>query len=97
LVAVIPLSTSPPENVQDYHASLILERPLPAPFDAKSMWAKCDMIATLSLTRLDRFKMSRQNGGQRQWISGQFGDSDIQRIKAGVLHGLGLGSLTVHL
>lgn len=97
LVAVVPLSTTEPSDEQNYHVNVTLARPLPRPFQSRSMGAKCDMVTTLSLTRLDRFKLPRQNGQQRQWVSGHLEDKDIIRVKAGILHGLGLSSLTIHL
>ena len=43
LVGVIPLSTTVPDPVLDYHCKIELPTPLPAPFESPVMWAKCDM------------------------------------------------------
>jgi mRNA interferase MazF len=97
LVSVIPLSTTEPDELMDFHIVIELAKPLPKPFQSKTTWAKCDMISTVSLKRLDRFKEARGGQGQRSWISGQLDQHQIKRVKTGLLFGLGLGSLTLHL
>jgi len=98
LVAVVPLSTTDPTPAETHHCPLTLTKALPAPFDGLEMWAKCDMVATVSRQRLDRFKAGRKaNGGARVYLSGQLDADQIKAVKAAVLCGLGLSSLTVHL
>ncbi|TDP85593.1 type II toxin-antitoxin system PemK/MazF family toxin [Oharaeibacter diazotrophicus] len=98
LVAVVPLSTTPPVPLEMYHCSLTLAVPLPAPFDNAQMWAKCDMIATVALSRLDRFRDGRMpGGGPRRFRTGMVTADQLREIRSAMLHGLGLGSLTVHV
>lgn len=98
LVAVVPLSTTPPDSAEPHHCSFVLAQPLPRPFDAPEMWAKCDMVATVALARLDRFKDGRvPGGGARRFRTGKVSAAQLVEIRKGVLHGLGLGSLTIHL
>lgn len=96
LVGVIPLSTTGPEPLEDYHCRIELAQPLPAPFDSPVMWAKCDMYSVVSRARLDRFKAGRA-GGARVFIAGKLSVGDLKAVRAGMLCGLGLASLTVHL
>jgi mRNA interferase MazF len=98
LVGVVPLSTTEPQPVEKHHCLIQLDRPLPAPFSAPSMWAKCDMFATVSRARLDRFRLGRKGGqGSRMFVSGQLNVEQIRAIKISILCGLGLDSLTIHL
>jgi uncharacterized protein YifN (PemK superfamily) len=98
LVAVVPLSTTAPEQVEPHHCMIRLERPLPSPFDAEVMWAKCDMVATVGLQRLDRFKGGRRSGSSaRMYLSGSLSREQMIAVRASILCGLGLSSLTVHL
>lgn len=98
LVAVVPLSTTPPDPVETHHCSVVLAMPLPRPFDTAQMWAKCDMLATVSLARLDRFRAGRgPGGGARRFTTGRVTDAQLAEIRKSMLHGLGLGSLTIHL
>ena len=97
LVAVVPLSTTDPIPQEAHHCAIHLPNPLPPPFDNPDMWAKCDMISVVSLARLDRFKLTRAGGGPRRWVSGKLSVADLKAIRAAVLCGLGLPSLTVHL
>lgn len=97
LVTVVPLSTTAPFPVESHHCSLVLAAPLPKPFDSPQMWAKCDMMATVSLARLDRFRAGRVTGGYgRNFVTGNVSAADLIEIRNGMLHALGLGSLTIH-
>jgi mRNA interferase MazF len=96
LVGVVPLSTTEPDALEDFHCHLELATPLPAPWDSPVMWAKCDMFSVLSRTRLDRFKAGR-GGGKRVFVAGKVSAEQLKAIKAALLCGLGLGSLTIHL
>lgn len=97
LVAVVPLSTTPPNPAEPHHCSITLRVPLPKPFEAPQMWAKCDMVATVALARLDRFRDGRVIGGARRFTTGKVDLAQLIEIRKAILHGLGLGSLTIHL
>ena len=90
LVTIIPLSTTAPSFAMDYHVRIVLEHPLPIPFAATEMWAKCDMVMPIARARLDRFKDGRgSSGGKRKFVSGQVSGEQLTEIKAAVLRGLG--------
>jgi uncharacterized protein YifN (PemK superfamily) len=57
LVSVVPLSTTSPNPVEAYHYKLT-GNPVPGS-SAVDVWAKCDMVATVCLARLDRVKVER--------------------------------------
>lgn len=98
LVTVVPLSTSVPASIEAYHTQIELDVPLPPPFDAPVMWAKCDMVGTVSIDRLDRFKMPRdRRGGARQWCTGRVNNDHLRALKVAVLCGLGFEYLTNHV
>lgn len=96
LVGVVPLSTTDPDEVQAHHCRIELAPPLPAPFDAAIMWAKCDMVATVAHSRLDRFKAGRKNGS-RTYVCGNLNADQLKAVRMAVLCGLGLDFLTIHL
>jgi len=96
LVGVVPLSTSAPELLENFHYTLQLDHPLPKPFDSPVMWAKCDMFSVVARARLDRFKAGRADGG-RVYVAGKLSVDQLKAVKAAVLCGLGMGSLTIHL
>jgi uncharacterized protein YifN (PemK superfamily) len=58
LFTVIPLSTTPPNPVCRYHYKLSGN---PIPGESAEVWAKCDLVATVSIVRLDRIKIARGN------------------------------------
>ena len=98
LMTVIPLSTTEPKFIEEYHYVFEIETKLPKPFDSHTMWAKCDMISTVSRARLDRFRnqaVGRQH--RAKYITGQLSLDHITGIRRAMLHALGLTPLTQHL
>ncbi|GAA0770510.1 type II toxin-antitoxin system PemK/MazF family toxin [Actinomadura yumaensis] len=83
LVTVVPLSTTAPNNMEDHHHQLSAN-PLPGKA-AVVCWAKCDMIATVSLSRLDRYQVAR-----RQFVAPAISQADFKAIQAAVINALGL-------
>lgn len=57
LVTVIPLSTTAPLPIEQYHYRL-RGNPIPGK-EVGEIWAKCDLVTTVSLARLDRKKIAR--------------------------------------
>ncbi|WP_407070401.1 type II toxin-antitoxin system PemK/MazF family toxin [Neorhizobium alkalisoli] len=90
LCSVVPLSTTPPTQPVKYVVELTLASPLPVPFDSLTMWAKCDMIATVSFDRLDLFRTGRDQHGRRKYLTRRVDDAMLERIRAGVRAGLGI-------
>ena len=85
LCTVVPLSTTTPKPPEPYHHLITLERPLPYPFDTAAMWAKCDMLATVSFARLDLIKV-----GHRRYIQPTLPAGDMDRIRICIMHALGI-------
>lgn len=96
LCTVIPLSTTKPTPIEKYHCKLN-PRSLPGKLSISETWAKCDMISTVSLERLDRFKAGKDKNGKRIFINHFVISEDLQEIVKCVLLGLGLESLIKHL
>jgi mRNA interferase MazF len=98
LATVVPLSTTPPDPAEPHHCRIVLAVRLPPPFDAPEMWAKCDMLCTVSLARLDRFRDGRAAGGNaRRFRTGKVSAAQLVEIRCATLNALGLSSLTIHL
>lgn len=95
LVTVVPFSTTEPTSFYDYHCRIELTHSLPPPFDSAIMWAKCDMLAVVSLDRLDRFKEPKgRYGGPRRWTTGRVSADQLTALRRAVLCGLGFAALT---
>lgn len=94
LCAVVPLSGSEPGRDLNYVVRLELPVPLPTPFDETVWWAKCDLVATVGFHRLDLFRTGRDPAGRRKYLQLRLAPADFDRVKAGVLFGLGMGALT---
>ncbi|EUB76867.1 PemK family protein [Pseudomonas sp. GM41(2012)] len=85
LVTVVPLSTTAPDRVLEHHLELQSHLQGASPI----CWAKCDMVATVSLSRLDRIK-SRDRHGKRIYVISQLETDEFYAIKVAVRSALGL-------
>jgi uncharacterized protein YifN (PemK superfamily) len=97
LCTVVPLSTTPPGREVPYQCRIELAEALPEPFTEQFMWAKADMLATVSFGRLDLFRTKRGPDGRRRYLHPRLSPVAFHALKCAVLHGLGLSALTEHL
>ena len=94
LATIVPLSTTQPRNVEPWNVEVSLVDPLPAPFDAMTCWAACDLVSSLSVERLDRFRPPKPRYGKRgHWVTSRISTEDLMRVRQGVAHALGFGNL----
>jgi uncharacterized protein YifN (PemK superfamily) len=92
LVAVVPLSTTKPDPVEAHHHRL-LQNPL-SDKHAGEVWAKCDMVAVVSIERLELVRTGRRlPDGRREYLLPKIGLDQFEAIRKGVASALGLGSL----
>ncbi|UTG93174.1 type II toxin-antitoxin system PemK/MazF family toxin [Geobacter sulfurreducens] len=96
LCTVVPLSTTAPNPIENHHHRLD-PASLPRSLRHQETWAKCDMLMTVSLSRLDRIRDGRGPNGTRKYITGKLTPADFKAIRIGVLYALGLNSLTTHV
>lgn len=87
LVTVVPLSTTRPVPLEPHHHELGAN-PLPGR-KAITCWAKCDMVATVSLARLDRFKVARG-----QYVTPALSAADFAAVRRATAAALELLHLT---
>jgi uncharacterized protein YifN (PemK superfamily) len=83
LVTVVPLSTTPPDPIDPWHHPLA-GSPLPNARGV-SCWAKCDMVATVALARLDRCK-----AGRGAYVVPKLSGADVAAIRVAVAIALGV-------
>lgn len=85
LVTVVPLSTTEPAVLEKHHVQL----PCYAPGPNTVCWAKCDMVYTVSLSRLDRYKVKDRHQG-RVYKVFTMSPEDFAAVKQAVAIALGL-------
>jgi uncharacterized protein YifN (PemK superfamily) len=90
LCTVVPISTTPPHTVEKYHVRLDTD-PAPNPSGAPA-WVKCDMVMTVGFERLSAHWDGKVNG-KRNYVTLRVSDKELEAIRWGVIHALGLGSL----
>ena len=78
-----------PNPVEPFHHRMD-PRSLPGKLARKETWAKCDMLATVSLGRLDRVMAGRGPDGKRIYVAGRVIADDLRAIRRGVMIALGL-------
>ena len=88
LVTVVPLSTTAPRREEAYHHRLA-RNPRPNDDPEKTVWAKCDMIYTLSTRRMDLHYTRTRRGG-RQHALVKVCDEDLEQVRRCVAASLGL-------
>ena len=95
LVAVVPLSTTAPPIIRDFHC--LLERnPVPGEDPDIKVWAKCDCIQSVRFERLTGYWLEVIHG-KRQYLKVVISPADLLKIQKAVLHGLGFSGLTKNL
>ena len=83
LVTVVPLSTSEPDPIKPYHYHL---RGAPVPGSAATnVWAKCDMVCSVCVGRLDRIRLSRGH-----YETGHISMEQVRAIRNAVVLSLGM-------
>jgi mRNA interferase MazF len=97
LCTVVALSTTAPNPVLSFHAKLELGLDLPAPWDAKEVWVKGDMVNAVGFHRLDFFRLGKDVSGKRKYQYGSLSSEKITIIRSCVLKALGMSNLTKHL
>lgn len=89
LCTVVPLSCTAPSPIESHHHQLH-PASLPGPLAEKVTWAKCDMLMTVSLDRLDRVKIGKTTSGKRLYATHAVTAADLVSVQKAILAGLGL-------
>lgn len=89
LCTVVPLSTTVPNPVELFHHRMD-PGSLPGKLARKETWAKCDMLATVSLERLDRVMIGKNSYGKRTYVAERVLAEDLEAIRRGVMIALGI-------
>jgi uncharacterized protein YifN (PemK superfamily) len=87
IVTVVPLSTTAPKHTLPFVVKLSRNY---HPLEAADLpvWAKCDMVTNLSLSRINAFKV-----GRRKYDYPTVSQEDLLAVRHGVIHGLGMSHL----
>jgi uncharacterized protein YifN (PemK superfamily) len=95
LLTVVPLSTTRPEKLLACHHRLS-SNPHPDENPKLEVWAKCDMVYTVSLARINFYRTRSRRGGRAVYHSTlSVAPHDYLAIQRGVRYALGLENLPV--
>jgi uncharacterized protein YifN (PemK superfamily) len=92
LCTVVPLSTTAPMHPTGYHVQLDHD-PHPKGKTGVVVWAKCDMVMTVSFARLTAYFDGRRADGKRNYVNLNVSPKELGQIRQGVLYSLGLSHL----
>lgn len=91
LCTVVPLSTKPPHKIEKYHVLMDKD---PAPDSGGDpVWAKCDMLMTVSFARLTAYYQGRRPDGKRNYVTLSVSGKELGQIQQGALYAMGLAHL----
>ena len=89
LCVVIPFSTTEPYPVMPYHTRVTINPPLPR-YSDPNPWVKCDMIYTLSISRLD-LPYFIDPDGKRVFVTQYLSATDMMNIERCIKYHLCFG------
>ena len=89
---VVPLSTTAPHSSGPLYHQMD-PRSLPGQLSLKKTWAKCDMLYTVSLERLDRIMVGKKASGRPIFAAEPVTDEDLEAIRRGVMAALGMSRI----
>lgn len=97
LCTVVCLSSTAPNHVQQYHCQIDIDPPLPPSWESKGIWVKGDMVYSIGFHRLDLIRLGKRKDGSRIYRMDTISEEQMKVVKACVLRGLGMSTLTKHL
>lgn len=89
LVIVVPVSTTAPTLMRECHHKLMVN-PIPGN-EHIPCWVKCDMVMTVSLSRLDRIKTKTREG--RCYVVPHITVEEFECVRRALLHSIGMSNL----
>lgn len=90
LCTIVPLSTSKSRDLAPYHCELVMDPPLPWPYDEPVMWAKADMLMTVAFHRLKLLHAGKGPDGDRLYDIRVVDEEKLAEIRDCVRRCLGL-------
>ena len=91
LVNIVPISMTPPEPVRSHHVEIgRMSMPRGLRDQEGRRWAKCDMIYTMSLDRLDYVRGHRSRDGRRVTDAGALPVATLLAIRVAAADCLGV-------
>jgi len=97
LCTVVCMSSTAPDNAQQYHCQLDIRPHLPAPWGSDGIWVKGDMIYSIGFHRLNLIRTGKDREGNRIYRMDTITPEQMKQVKCCVLRGLGLSTLTKHV
>jgi len=82
LCTVVPISSVEPKPMQAYHHKMNPSSLTPKQ-QGTDCWAKCDMIYTVALERLDRVR-ERESSGKLIYVTSKATAADIERLSRNI-------------
>ncbi len=88
LCTVVPLSTTKPDRVFEYHCEVNID--LPQPYDSEAHWVKADMLATVAFHRLKPLHTGKDHEGKRKYLYPTVSSETLAEIRECIKRALGM-------
>ena len=88
LCTVVPLSTTVPDRLHDYHCQVNID--LPEPYSSAIHWVKADMLATVAFHRLKPFHTGKDQEGKRKHLYPSISPEALMQIRECIKRALGM-------
>ena len=82
LVTVVPLSATAPDPIRSFHYRLTRA---PLPTGPAAVRAKCDLVTSVSIARLDRARI-----GRGEYLVGHVDDQELRQIRLAAARSFGV-------
>jgi uncharacterized protein YifN (PemK superfamily) len=93
ICTVVPLSTTEPSVILPMHYKLVLDPPLPAPYDSPFHWVKGDMIYALSFDRFCLPFNGKDRLGKRIYDNRVLAADQLAKVQKCIMAGIGIMKL----
>lgn len=89
ICTIVPCSTTEPYPQKKYHYKLMMNPPLPPPYDSSFQWIKGDLVYSVSYDRLFLPRNGRDSSGKRIYDRRILSAEELKIVKGCVLSALG--------
>jgi uncharacterized protein YifN (PemK superfamily) len=90
LCTVVPLSTTSPQKIMQYHCEVNIPFELPAYWGSQTRWVKGDMVSAVSFERVELLRLGKDIHGKRLYQKSALSKEEMARVIKCVLSSFGV-------
>lgn len=90
LCTIVPLSTTEPKVILPMHYLLVIDPPLPYPYNSRQHWVKGDMLYAFRFERFNYLRTGKDYEGKRTYVHPVISSDQLSRVQKCIMAGLGI-------